>query len=208
MKQGVSLSAKAKSGVRALHILFVDAIKRPLQYCNDDELRTALKSQGEIAKLKRSVTTEQGEVIETHPMSLNSLKTYAEAHLAGGFKTLNDLRLKAGDALQVALKREERANKRTRSGLTLKVAQLEHELELHRQTNMILTRALTESLGQFVNIRNASNDELRKKFTQDATDTLYAILSLAMPPFNVIDVPLADLPPSADVTNISDYRKG
>ncbi|MNZ90361.1 hypothetical protein D3C78_1093200 [compost metagenome] len=208
MKQGVSLSGQAKLGVRALHILLVDAIKRPLQHCDDGELLTALKSQGGMAKLKRSVTTEQGEVIETRPMSLNTLKTYAEAHFAGGFKTLNDLRLKAADALQLAVKREERANKRTRSGLTLKVTQLEHELELHRQANLLLTRALSECIGQFVNIRDASNDQLRKKFTQDATDTLYAILSLAMPPFSVIEPPHIAPLPSADVTNISDYRKG
>jgi hypothetical protein len=184
-------------------MLLVDAIKRPLQYCADDEFRIALKSQGGIAKLKRSITTEQGEVIETLPMSLNSLKTYAESHLPGGFKTLNDLRLKAADALQLALKREERANKRTRSGLTLKVAQLAHELELHRQTNMILTRALSECMGQFVNIRDASSDKIRRKFARDATETLQAILSLAMPPFNVIDAPQAPPAPSANVTNIN-----
>jgi hypothetical protein len=208
MKQTPTLSEQAKTGVRALHMLLVDVIKRPLQHCTDDELRTALKNQVGIAKLKRSITTEHGDVIETRPMSLNSLKTYAETHLSGGFKSLNDLRLKAADALQHALKREERANKRTRSGLTLKVAQLEHELELHRQTNMILTRALSECLGQFINIRDASNDLIRRKFTQDATDTLRAILSLAMPPFNLLAPPNTTPAPSADVTDISNYRKG
>ncbi|MNU02418.1 hypothetical protein D3C72_2461160 [compost metagenome] len=73
---------------------------------------------------------------------------------------------------------------------------------------MILTRALSECLGQFANIRDASNEHIRKKFAQDAVDTLYAVLSMAMPPFNVIAPPQPASASSADVTNISDYRKG
>lgn len=207
MKKGSSLSPQAKLGLRALHALLVDIIKKPAQFFGDQELLGALKSQGGVAKLRRSVTVERGELLKTHPMSLNSLKTYADEYVPGGFKSLNDLRLKAIDALQVALKREERANKRTRSGLTLKVAQLEHELELLRQTNMIMTRALSESLNQFVNIRDASSDILRRKFSQDATETLRAILSMAIPPFNVLEAPRMTPTPSADITNLSDYRK-
>ncbi|AAO58178.1 MULTISPECIES: hypothetical protein [Pseudomonas syringae group] len=207
-KQGSSLSAQAVPGIQALRALLVDVIKRPLQFSNDEELHAALKTQGGIAKLSRSIIVQHGEVVETLPMSLNSLKTYADQHLPGGFKGLNDLRLKATDSLQCALKQGERANKRTRSGLTLKVAQLEHEMELHRQTNMILTRALSESLHQFVNIRDASSEHVRKKFTQDATETIFAILSMAMPPFNVIDAPHSAPAPSADIANLSDYRKG
>ncbi|MFU4542435.1 hypothetical protein ACM714_20545 [Pseudomonas aeruginosa] len=187
-------------------MLLTDVIKFPLKHGNDDELCMALKSQAGIAKLKRTVTTEQGDVIETISMSLNTLKSYAETHLDGGFQALNNLRRKAAEAIQFAQKREERANKRTRSGLTLKVAQLEYELELHRQTNMILTRALSECLGQFVNIRDATNEHIRRKYAQDATDTLHAILSLAIPPFNIAEAPRI-APPSADITNISDYRK-
>ncbi|KPB73352.1 Uncharacterized protein AC507_1919 [Pseudomonas syringae pv. maculicola] len=73
---------------------------------------------------------------------------------------------------------------------------------------MILTRALSESLHQFVNIRDASSEHVRKKFTQDATETIFAILSMAMPPFNVIDAPHSAPAPSADIANLSDYRKG
>lgn len=207
-KQGSSLSAQAIPGIRALNALLVDVIKRPLQFSNDDELRAALKTQEGIARLSRSIAMQHGEVVETLPMSLNSLKAYADEHLPGGFKGLNDLRLKAADALQLALKQGERANKRTRSGLALKVAELEHEMELHRQTNMILTRALSESLHQFINIRDASSEHVRKKFAQDATETVYAILSMAMPPFNVVDAPRSAPAPSVDVTNLSNYRKG
>lgn len=208
MKKGVSLSPHARSGLRALHILMVDIIKKPAQFCGDADLLSALKSQGGVAKLRRSIVGDSGEILETYPMSLNSLKTYADEYVSGGFKSLNDLRLKAIDSLHIAIKREEQANKRTRSGLTLKVAQLEHELELLRQTNMIMTRALSESLNQFVNIRDASSDVLRRKFSQDATETLRAILTMAMPPFNILEEHRAAPAPSADITLLSDYRKG
>lgn len=208
MSQGISLAARAIPAVRGLHTLLIEAIKRPQQYYSDQELRQALKSQSGIAKLERMVPSDRGEQMEIFAMSLNSLKTYADANLPGGFKTLNDLRIKAAEALEFSEKRGERANKRSRTGLTLKVSQLEHELELHRQTNMLLLKALSESLDWFANIRDASSDQYRAKFTQDATETVRAILSMAMPPFNTVQM-VAEAPaPSVDVTNINDYRKG
>ncbi|MDR6950197.1 hypothetical protein J2Y39_004827 [Pseudomonas sp. 2957] len=205
--KGVSLAAQAVPSVRGLHTLLVEAIKRPKQYYADQELRKALKSQGGIAALERSVTSDRGESLQIMAMSLNSLKTYAEAHLPGGFKALNDLRLKALESLQIEENRGERANKRSRSGLTLKVAELEHELLLHRQTNMLLLKALAESHDWFFNIHNASSHLLREKAAQDAAENLRAILSMAMPPFNTLHTVEATTP-SADVSNIADYRKG
>ncbi|MEE4634129.1 hypothetical protein V2K98_11420 [Pseudomonas alliivorans] len=208
MSKGISLATRAIPAVLGLHTLLIEAIKRPQQYHSDRELREALKSQGGIAKLERTVTSQRGESLPIFAMSLNSLKTYANANLPGGFRALNELRLKAAEALEFSEKRGERANKRTRTGLALKVAQLEHELELHRQTNMLLLKALSESLDWFVNIRDASSDQYRAKFTQDATETVRAILSMAMPPFNTVQAVSEAPAPSADVTNINDYRKG
>lgn len=205
--KGVSLAAQAVPSVRGLHALLVEAIKRPKQYYADQELLKALKSQGGIAALERMVTSDRGESLQIMAMSLNSLKTYSEGHLPGGFKALNDLRLKALEALKIAENREERANKRSRSGLTLKVAELEHELLLHRQTNMLLLKALAESHDWFFNIHNASSHLLREKAAQDAAENLRAILSMAMPPFNTLHTVEAPAP-SADVSNIADYRKG
>ncbi|MNJ33139.1 hypothetical protein D3C77_278180 [compost metagenome] len=207
MSQGISLATRAIPAVHGLHNLLINVIKRPQQHCGDEELKNALKSQGGIAKLDREVTNDRGETFKIFPMSLNSLKTYADSNLPGGFKALNDLRLKAGEALALTEKRGERANKRSRSGLALKVAELEHELLMHRQTNMLLLKALTESHDWFFNIRDASDAAHREKFTLDAADNLRAILSMAMPPFNILETANAPTP-SADVANINDYRKG
>ncbi|MCO8260185.1 hypothetical protein NC656_01295 [Pseudomonas asiatica] len=206
MSQGISLATRAAPSVRGLHALLVDAIKRAQQYHSDQDLRKALKSQGGIAKLERAVTDDRGDTLQVIPMSLNTLKTYADAHLPGGFKALNDLRLKALEALEIAAKRGERSNKRTRSGLSLKVAELEHELELHRQTNMLLLKAIAECHEWFYNIRDASSALQREKDAQDAADTVRAVLSMAMPPFNTLHT--VEVPsPSAEVPNIADYRK-
>ncbi|WP_110946387.1 hypothetical protein [Pseudomonas bohemica] len=207
MNKGVSLAARAIPAVRGLHVLLVEAIRKPQHHRSDQELRNALKSQGGIAKLERTVTDERGEAFQLFPMSLNTLKTYSEGHLPGGFGALNNLRLKALEALEIAEKRGERSNKRTRSGLALKVAELGNELELHRQTNMLLLRALAECHEWFFNIRDASTALQREKDAQDAVDVVRAVLSLAMPPFNTLHVIEAPAP-SVDVANIADYRKG
>jgi len=171
------------------------------------ELRSALKSQGGLANLNYSIELEAGATATTFPMSLNTLKTYANENLSGGFNSLNDLRIKADEALENADKKEKHANKRSKSGLNRKIEQLEFELEMQRQTNVILLRALTESMHQFTSIRDASDDKIRAKRTHDGLQTLRAIVSMGIPPFNIIanssEPPLS----SSEVSNLDDYRK-
>ena len=140
-------------------------------------------------------------------MSLNTLKTYANENLSGGFNSLNDLRIKAGEALENADKKEKHENKRSKSGLNRKIEQLEQELEMQRQTNVILLRALSESMHQFTSIRDASDDRIRGKRTQDALQTLRAIVSMGMPPFNIIPTLSEASSRSFEVTKLDDYRK-
>lgn len=202
-----SRASQVTAGVKALHVLLVQIIQRPLQFAQETDLRLALKSQGSLARLVRSVASEQGEPLKTYPMSLNSLKTHADENLIGGFKALNDLRLKALAAIEFSEKRQQQANKRSKSGLTRKVEQIEHELEMQRQTNVILLRALSESMTQFTSIRDASDDKIRAKRTHDALHTIRAILSMGMPPFNHVPSYSDAHAPTVEVANISDYRK-
>jgi hypothetical protein len=208
MKKASSRTGQAVSGVKALHTLLVQIIQRPQQFSKEADLRSVLKSQGSLAGLKRSVETEQGDFIQTFPMSLNTLKTHANENLAGGFKALNELRLKAIEALEFSEKREQLANKRTKSGLAKKVEQLEFELEMQRQTNVILLRALSEAMHQFTSIRDAPDEKIRAKRTQDALQVMREIASMNRPPFNLIPTPSESPAPSVEVVNIDDYRKG
>jgi len=207
MSKKSSRVAQTISGLKALHALLILICKQPLRFNKDAELRSALKSQGGIASLSRSVELETGESVATFPMSLNTLKTYANENLSGGFNSLNDLRLKAGEALDNADKKEKHSNKRSKSGLSRKVEQLEQELDMQRQTNMILLRALSESIHQFTSIRDAPDEKIRGKRTQDALKTLRSIVSMGMPPFNTIPTMSEVSTPSFEVTNLDDYRK-
>jgi len=202
-----SKSAKTIKGLKLLQFLLTDIAKRPQHYLPDMELRTALKSQSALAKIDREITTPEGEIAKTFPMSLNTLKTYADAELSGKYKALDDLRKRASAAIEASQNRQEKPNKRTKTGLSKKIAILEHDLEMHRQANEILTCALSAAINQFSSIRDAKDERLREKRTKDAIQLLVAITSLNAPPFNV---PPPDLEPkaaSSEVTNISSYRK-
>lgn len=207
MSKSSSKNALILEGLKTLHVLLVQVNQMPEQFSSDTELRTALKTQGGLANLARSVDMGQGEFKSTFPVSLNTLKTHANENLVGGFRSLDNLRTKAIEALDRSDKQEQRANKRSKSGLTLKVHQLEQELEMQRQTNVILLQALSESMHQFTSIRDASSDSMRAKRTNDALQTLRAITSMAIPPFNILPTPAEASKPSTAVTNIDNYRK-
>lgn len=114
MNKTSARASQVVSGVKALHALLVQIIQRPQQFSKEVDLRRALKRQGSLARFKRSVEIEQGEPIQTFSMSLNTLKTHANENLVGGFKVLNELRLKAIEALEFSEKRGQQANKRTK----------------------------------------------------------------------------------------------
>jgi len=207
MSKVESKSVKTLNGLKLLQSLLADIAKRPQHYLSDMELRTALKSQSALAKIDREITTPEGEIAKTFPMSLNTLKTYADSELSGKYKAFDDLRKRASAAIEASQNRQEKPNKRTKTGLSKKIAILEHDLEMHRQTNEILTCALSAAINQFSSIRDAKDERLREKRTRDAIELLVAITSLNAPPFNV---PPPDLEPkavSSEVTNISTYRK-
>lgn len=197
------------NGVRTLQDLLAQVVAHPERFSSDSDFRSALKSQGALASLDRTIVNSAGLSIKTYTMSLNTLKTYADSELSDGFKGLNALRVRALEALEIADKREVQANKRSKSGLTRKVAQLEQELEMHRRTHEILLRSLSAAMSQFISIRDASDEKLRAKRTQDALQLLRTITSMNMSPFNIIPLAPDFSTPSSSpvVTDINSYRK-
>lgn len=201
-------TSQAIVGVRSLQTILFNIIKNPRAFKGDTELRLALNRQSTFSRLKRTLENDSGEIITTFPMSLNTLKTYADKELEGGFHELDNLRKKAKDAIDLSEIRESQVNKRSKSGLTRKVAQLELELELHRQTNTILVRALSAAMNSFNSIRDAEDRKLREKRTRDAQQLLTAIISLNMPPFNLLRDDFDNYAtPSTAVTDINIYRQ-
>ncbi|MGE8154190.1 hypothetical protein ACQKP5_23485 [Pseudomonas vancouverensis] len=210
MKEKHSKSEKTAMAVKILQDLLILIAKRPEQFSSDTNLRLALKSQGSLASLDISYTNNEAVNVNTTPMSLNTLKTYADNALNGGFKVLNVLRIKALDAFQISDKRHIQINKRTKSGLIRKVEQLEIELEMHRRTNYILLQALSSTVNQLVSVRDAPDEKIRAKRTLDSLNIVRAIMSLNSPPFNEIPSATPDTnnaPKPSLVTDINSFRK-
>ncbi|MHA6232993.1 hypothetical protein [Pseudomonas fluorescens group sp. PF-69] len=199
-------SEVVKTGVLALERLLAHVITKPSDFADDIELKTAIKSQASLASLDRMVSVGGEPGVNTLPTSLNTLKKYSDEYLTGGFSTLNALRVKAIEAFEREEQKKAKSNKRTKAGLNLKITNIESELEMLRQTNYLLLRALQESIGQIQNIRDVKDPLLREKWASDAIVSLLAITSLCIPPFNLTETS----PPknaSTTVTDINDYRK-
>lgn len=157
--------------------------KSPESFRENKELARSLKSQSSTAGL--NISFRMGDTTKsTSPMSLNTLKKYAEKILPMGFDGLNILRVSALEALQAAERREERSNKRTKAGLTLRTKELEHKLSTLQKTNMVLLQALNRALDDINSVRDAPSNAIRSLRAAEAIKALSAITSLNAPPFN------------------------
>jgi hypothetical protein len=175
--------------------------RSPDSFRGNKELVAALKSQGSTAALSLSFTVG-GDTKATTPVSLNTLKTYAESNLPTGFNGLNNLRIAALEALEASERREERSNKRTKVGLSLRVAELEQKLALHQKTNLTLLHALGNARDHIKSVRDAPNAGVRSLRAQEAIKALTAMASLNAPPYDKI--PALNGP---SVVNLDEYRR-
>ncbi|QFG32502.1 hypothetical protein F6476_26735 [Pseudomonas umsongensis] len=206
MTDNLSRSDTARAGVLALQQLFSQIIKTPDPHIGDAGLLAALKTQGGIASLDRAVAGVGGEELHTVPTSLNTLKKYSDEILIGGFTSLNALRTKAIEAIERQERKKAKSNKRTKAGLALRVTDHERELEMLRQTNFLLLRALQESMTKIKNISKASDPLTREIWASDAIAELLAITSFGIPPFNLIEAPEKTKSSHSTVTDINEYR--
>ncbi len=196
--------ARVERNTLALHVLteLLQTIHQaPERFVANEQLTSALKSQSSTAAL--SITYQVGDTTKsTTPISLNTLKTYAEKDLPTGFDGFNRLRLAALEALETAGRREQRSNKRTKVGLSMRVVELENMLALHQKTNMILLQALSRALDDIKSVKNAPNSGLRELRATEAMKALAAITSLNAPPYNKLS-----LPSDTSVVNLDEYRR-
>tara|TARA_B100002003_G_C14157587_1_gene557825 strand:+ start:4546 stop:5139 length:594 start_codon:yes stop_codon:yes gene_type:complete len=190
---------KNLASTQAIRKILLAIIQAPGQFCEDEDLQKSLKSQGGIAKLEYEVTIDQ-EDFHKASMSLNTLKGYAEDLFDRGFEDLDQLRIKAREAIQMHLDRERRPDSRSRHGLLLKVQELEEELEKHRSTNFLLLQAVSSAMAAIKGVRDASNEEIREKRAKDGIDRIRAIASLNPHPFDQVK-------PST-VVSLKDFQNG
>lgn len=175
--------------------------KSPDSFKYNKELISTLKNQSATAALCFSF--DVGDITKTTtPVSLNTLKNYAEKNLPTGFDGFNRLRQAALEALEVAERRDQRSNKRTKVGLSMRVEELELKLAMHQRTNFVLLQALGRALDDIKSVRDAPNAGLRAHRASESIKALAAITSLNAPPFNRLSSP-SEKP----VVNIEDYRR-
>lgn len=182
------------AAVREIMLLIT---RHPEQFCEDESLQKALKSQGGIAKLEYEATVGQ-KVVQKSPMSLNTLKHYADELFDEGFEGLNNLRLKAREAIQTHIHRARRPDSRSRTGLQFKVKELEEELEKQRSANFILLQAINSAMGSIKGVRDASDADIRGKRAKDGLDRIRAIASLNPHPFDEV--------PQSNVVSLTDFK--
>ena len=197
------VDARVERNTLALNTLmeFIHQVhKSPDSFKDNKELIQALKSQVATAGLE--ISFQVGEAAKTtSPMSLNTLKTYAERHIPTGFDGFNRLRVSALEAVEASQRRAERSNKRTKVGLTLRVEELEHKLSALQKTNMVLLQALNRALDDIKSVRDASTTGVRALRATEAIKALSAITSLNAPPFNRLTNP-----DEKAVINLDEYR--
>lgn len=196
--------ARVERNTSALFTLVecLEKIRRsPDSFKGNKELVAALKSQSGTAALNLSYTVGE-ETKTTTPVSLNTLKSYADSNLATGFDGLNKLRVAALEALEASERREARSNKRTKVGLSMRVAELEQKLAMHQKTNLTLLHALGNARDHIKSVRDAPNAGIRSLRAQEAIKTLTAMVSLNAPPYDKLPAP--DGP---SVVNLDEYRR-
>ncbi|HCE4734497.1 TPA: hypothetical protein NGU80_003624 [Vibrio parahaemolyticus] len=165
------MQAKETNQIKVLNTaeFLKKVITEPDNFKSDDVLIKALNSQGGIAKY-------ENEEKEITSCSLNTLKTASEVLLERGFLELNDLRLNAKSAIEAAIEGN-KANKKTKIGLTHKVNELEAELDITTRSNFLLTTIISDLRSKLKQL--AENDdsveerkELYRRFNKEVQTKL------------------------------------
>ncbi len=174
---------KNTESVLALRNLLRSIVSDPELYVDNDYLIGSLKSQGKTANLNFSFTFD-GERFVVTPVSLNTLKAYSQNLFENGFEGINELRIRALEAISNFKSKAAAPSKRTKEGLKITVNELEDKLEAHRRINYILLQALSSSIFAIKGIKSATSKSIREKRCDEAIGRLRAIVSMNPPPYD------------------------
>ncbi|WP_341661046.1 hypothetical protein [Vibrio sp.] len=131
--------------------LLKNIIESPSGFINNEIIKSALKSQGNLAKY----TDEDRDITAC---SLNTLKNASESLLERGFSELDYLRKSALDSPENSMiDVDSKVNKSTKVGLRNMVDELETSLLKMRQSNFLLTIMISELRGDLK--RMAESDD-------------------------------------------------
>ncbi len=140
MKVDQRIEKNSKS-LLALEALLLEVLQDPALFVGDLNLIAALKSQGGLAKFE---SLERG-ILQS---STNTMKRISERVLPEGFRRINRLRTEALGSLIAFKAREEHSNKPTKASLTLRLKEIDGQLQQALQDAWHITMAFEKSLSQ------------------------------------------------------------
>lgn len=145
--------------VTALVSLLQDVASSPAKYSGNTDLRSALRSQGALAKYV-------DKSIGILSMSLNHQKRIAE-HLPGGYQLLDGLRLSASTALAAHIAEAARGRGDTKYGMRSRIKELEAERQLLLQDLFVLQRAYDLRCIQARNYAQCADEATRLRCAKE-----------------------------------------
>lgn len=155
----------------ALRDFLKKVCENPESFANDKSLRDSFKSQGGLAKYTNAE-------LDIRSTSINTLKRVCAGVIDGGFKSLDGLRKGALERIEEHEHREKASNKRTRTGLIMRVEELEQHILVLKQSNYLLTQALYEVISDIKSVANIEDEVARSRRSQEAIKKLAALMSV------------------------------
>ena len=172
-------SERSSRSVINLRDFLRQVCKSPDAYKKDEDLRAALKSQGGLAKY----TNNDFDII---PSSINTIKRVSYEAIDGGFEALDDLRKGALERIEDHELKEKKSNKRTRTGLAMRVDELEDNILKLEHINFLLLQAFSEVISDIKSVANMENNESRNQRSKEAIRKLMSIMTINPAPFDCI----------------------
>jgi hypothetical protein len=124
--------------IEQLDSLLVDIAENAGSSVGDEDLYQALRSQGALAKFSR------GDKI--FGSSLNTVKRRSALVLTRGFLQLDEHRISALSAIEVAVLKEGRTGRRTKAAVQENLNDAEKQLDKAREDLLVLTAALGDAI--------------------------------------------------------------
>ncbi|WP_110946406.1 hypothetical protein [Pseudomonas bohemica] len=188
VKKESDSSEKNANSVYALRDLLGAIAENPQRFSGDQDLLKALKSQGALAKLQYRFEYA-GVMANKEAMSTNTLKTYAEKLLPGGFQVLDELRLNAITALASTLEQGKPSNKRTKYGLLQRTEEHEEQIAQMERINFALLQGLMSAMQALRNLETAQNLSSAQVEAKEVIRVLNSIVGMNPPPFGELRTP-------------------
>ena len=181
---------KNQESTKNLFNLLVDIAKNPENFPFETFEKT-LKSQGGISKIK---DTERGIT----PSSINTLKRISTEIFNNGFEEIDTVRKMAYESLLNHQNNQSIINKKTKTGLSNKVEDLEEKILMLQQAHLLCINTIMENLKVFKNITTNNSPEAIAHLSQSAIQRIQS-LSLISPLF-------LDVNKESNVINIKDFN--